>query len=217
MARLHPYFLLCPTPNPPILAGVARRNTRALWTEAVRKGTIGSKQAQQTVAKRSSQSATRGFRGLILGIDPSLRGTGLAVVDTRSGEPRLLASETLRMHASVPTHICLARIHEAVMRLASEHHAEAVALEATVYVQNLRTVHILGASRGAALAAAGRLGLPVAEYAPTRIKLAVTGNGKSTKQQVEGMVRSVLQLEDVLPLDEADAAAAALCHGWTSR
>lgn len=121
------------------------------------------------------------------------------------------------MHASVPTHVCLARIHEAALRLAGAHQAEAVALEATVYVQNLRTVHILGASRGAALAAAGALGLTVAEYAPTRIKQAVTGNGKASKEQVAGMVRSVLRLDASLPLDESDAAAAALCHGWTSR
>lgn len=183
----------------------------------MRKGAVGAKQGGKPAGKPAAASASRGFRGIILGIDPSLRGTGLAVVDTRGGEPRLLASETLRMHASVPTHICLARIHEAAMRLAGEHQADAVALEATVYVQNLRTVHILGASRGAALAAAGRLGLAVAEYAPSRIKQAVTGNGKASKAQVEGMVRSVLRLEEALPLDEADAAAAALCHGWTSR
>lgn len=154
---------------------------------------------------------------MILGVDPSLRGTGLAVVDTRGAQPRLLASETLRMPAAVPAHLCLARIHAAAVRLAGEHGAEAVALEATVYVQNLRTMHILGASRGAALAAAGALGLVVAEYAPARIKQAVTGNGRASKQQVEGMVRQLLGLAERLPLDEADAAAAALCHGWSAR
>lgn len=194
---------------------VARRNTRALWTDAVRSGSVGRTPA--TKSKAQPTKVTRGFQGIILGVDPSLRGTGLAVVDTRGTEPRLLASETLRMHASVPTHVCLARIHEAALRLASTYQAQAVALEATVYVQNLRTVHILGASRGAALAAAGALGLAVAEYAPTRIKQAVTGNGKASKEQVAGMMRSVLRLEADLPLDESDAAAAALCHGWTLR
>lgn len=194
---------------------VARRNTRALWTDAVRSGSVG--RAPAAKPKPQPTKVTRGFQGIILGVDPSLRGTGLAVVDTRGTEPRLLASETLRMHASVPTHVCLARIHEAALRLASTYQAQAVALEATVYVQNLRTVHILGASRGAALAAAGALGLAVAEYAPTRIKQAVTGNGKASKEQVAGMMRSVLRLEADLPLDESDAAAAALCHGWTLR
>ena len=179
----------------------------------MRSGAIGRRES----AKPSTRGPARGFRGIILGVDPSLRGTGLAVVDTRGESPRLLASETLRMHASVPTHVCLARIHAAALRLAAEHTAQVVALEATVYVQNLRTMHILGASRGAALAAAGALGLAVAEYAPARIKQSVTGNGKASKQQVEGMVRSVLRLEEALPLDEADAAAAALCHGWSSR
>lgn len=194
---------------------VARRNSRALWTDAVRSGAVG--RTPSTKPKSQPTTSNRGFKGVILGIDPSLRGTGLAVVDTRGTEPRLLASQTLRMHASVPTHICLARIHEAALRLASEHQAQACALEATVYVQNLRTVHILGASRGAALAAAGMLGLAVAEYAPSRIKQAVTGNGKASKEQVEGMVRMVLRLDEHLPLDESDAAAAALCHGWSAR
>lgn len=194
---------------------VARRNTRALWTEAVRKGTLGRPGAPRPKAKVAGPG--RGFRGVILGVDPSLRGTGLAVVDTRGPQPRLLASETLRMHASVPPHVCLARIHEAALRLAGSHQAQAVALEATVYVQNLRTMHILGASRGAALAAAGALGLTVAEYAPSRIKQSVTGNGQASKQQVEGMVRTLLGLVESLPLDEADAAAAALCHGWSAR
>lgn len=181
----------------------------------MRSGAVGERRAAKPAPRTATPS--RGFRGVILGVDPSLRGTGLAVVDTRGPAPRLLASETLRMHASVPTHVCLARIHEAALRLAGEHRAQVVALEATVYVQNLRTVHILGASRGAALAAAGALGLAVAEYAPSRIKQAVTGNGKASKEQVEGMVRSLLRLGEELPLDESDAAAAALCHGWSAR
>ena len=97
------------------------------------------------------------------------------------------------------------------------HRAGAVALESTVYVQNLRTVAILGASRGAALAAAGALGVPVAEYAPSRIKQAVTGNGRADKSQVARMTRTLLGLEGELAHDEADAAAIALCHGWTAR
>jgi len=190
---------------------VASRNARALWTAALSSGKLTRKNAAK------NPTATRGFRGVILGVDPSLRGTGLAIVDTRGNEPKLLASETLTMHASVPTHICLARIYEAALRLASTYEAKAMALESTIYVQNLRTVHILGASRGASLAAAGMLGLEVAEYAPTRIKLAVTGNGKASKEQVGGMVRTALRLTEDLPLDESDAAAAALCHGWSSR
>lgn len=200
-----------PTGKPVHLRVVARRNARALWTAALSGGKLTTKPIVKHV------SATRGFKGVILGVDPSLRGTGLAVIDTRGREPRLLASETLKMHASVPIPICLARIYEAALRLASTHEAKVMALEATVYVQNLRTVHILGASRGAALAAAGTLGLTVAEYAPTRIKQAVSGNGKASKEQVGGMVSSVLRLTENLPLDESDAAATALCHGWSAR
>jgi crossover junction endodeoxyribonuclease RuvC len=77
-------------------------------------------------------------------------------------------------------------------------------------------VATLGASRGAALAAAGASRAGVAEYAPSRVKQAVTGSGKATKPQVARMVASLLRLPSVLPLDESDAAAVALCHGWTA-
>lgn len=192
---------------------MAARSPRSLWTDAVRSGKVGR---APSGAARKAPTARRGFKGTVLGIDPSLRGTGLAVVDLSGNSPRLLASATLRMPASLEPHACLARIHAEVLALGRAHRAGAVALESTVYVQNLRTVAILGASRGAALAAAGALGVPVAEYAPSRIKQAVTGNGRADKSQVARMTRSLLGLGQELAHDEADAAAVAICHGWTA-
>lgn len=193
---------------------MAARSARSLWTDAVRSGKVG---AGASPKARPTPSPVRGFRGVVLGIDPSLRGTGLAVVDLAGASPRLLASATLRMPAGRHAHDCLARIHAEVLAMGRAHRVGAVALESTVYVQNLRTVAILGASRGAALAAAGALGVPVAEYAPSRIKQAVTGNGRADKSQVARMTRTLLGLEGELAHDEADAAAIALCHGWTAR
>jgi crossover junction endodeoxyribonuclease RuvC len=158
----------------------------------------------------------RGFRGVVLGVDPSLRGSGLAVLDLSGPEPRLVESRTLRLSPVATPHACLAEIHRAVTELIARHQVTAVALESTVYVQNLRTVATLGASRGAALAAAGASRASVAEYAPSRVKQAVTGSGKATKPQVARMVASLLRLPSDLPLDESDAAAVALCHGWTA-
>ena len=195
------------------MAAVAARSARSLWTDAIRSGSVGRK---PSAARRPSPQGSRGFRGVVLGIDPSLRGTGLAVVDLRGETPLLRASATLRMPASLAAHDCLARIHAEVLAMGRAHDVGAVALESTVYVQNLRTVAILGASRGAALAAAGALGVPVAEYAPSRIKQAVTGNGRADKSQVARMIRSLLGTDGELAHDEADAAAIALCHGWTA-
>jgi len=192
--------------------GVARTSSRDLWTAALRGGSL--KAARPA---RAPGAATRGFRGVVLGIDPSLRGSGLAVVDLSGAEPRLLESRTLGLGGAAEPHLCLAQIHAAVAELIARHGVTAVAVEATVFVQNLRTVATLGAARGAALAAAGASGAAVAEYAPTRVKQAVTGNGKAAKPQVARMVAALLRLPRELPLDESDAAAAALCHGWTAR
>jgi crossover junction endodeoxyribonuclease RuvC len=75
----------------------------------------------------------------------------------------------------------------------------------------------MGASRGAALSVLPRLGVKVSEYAPMRIKMAVTGHGAAKKEQVGKMIKSVFGLAEELPLDESDAAAAALCHAYTGK
>jgi crossover junction endodeoxyribonuclease RuvC len=189
---------------------VARKSSRALWTAALKGGEL------KRAPSASTANRARGFRGVVLGVDPSLRGSGLAVLDLSGPEPRLVESRTLRLSPVATPHACLAEIHRAVTELIARHQVTAVALESTVYVQNLRTVATLGASRGAALAAAGASRASVAEYAPSRVKQAVTGSGKATKPQVARMVASLLRLPSDLPLDESDAAAVALCHGWTA-
>ncbi len=195
---------------------MARTSARALWTAALRGGALRPSNPPRRASTHPAGSA-RGFRGVVLGIDPSLRGTGLAVVDLAAAEPRLLESRTLGLGPSAAAPLCLAEIHAAVSDLIARHRVRAVAVESTVYVQNLRTVATLGASRGAALAAAGAAEIAVAEYAPTRVKQAVAGNGKAAKDQVARMVAALLKLPRELPLDESDAAAVALCHGWTAR
>jgi crossover junction endodeoxyribonuclease RuvC len=162
-------------------------------------------------------AAARGCRTVILGIDPSLRGTGLAVVDARAEPMRLLASVTVKLGPKLAPYECLGRIADAVEALAREHEVTHAAIEETIYVQNFRTAQAMGASRGAALSVLARLGVKVGEYAPTRIKLAVAGHGAAKKEQVGRMVRSVLGLPAELALDESDAAAAALCHAFTAR
>ncbi|MGA0132841.1 MAG: crossover junction endodeoxyribonuclease RuvC, partial [Opitutales bacterium] len=139
------------------------------------------------------------------------------VVDARGPAPRLLASTTLRLPARLTQAECLGRIAAASEKMAREHQATEVAVEGTIYVQNFRTAQAMGASRGAALGAVARLGLKVTEYAPARIKQAVAGHGRASKDQVGRMVSAALGLTDVLPADESDAAAAALCHAYNAR
>jgi len=197
---------------------MARKSSRSLWTDKLR-GVASSPTGAPTprARKAAPASAARGCRAVILGIDPSLRGTGLAVIDARTEPMRLLASVTVRLGSKLAPYECLGRIADAVERLARAHHATHAAIEETIYVQNFRTAQAMGASRGAALSVLARLGVKVGEYAPRRIKMAVSGHGAASKEQVGRMVRTVLGLPTELSLDESDAAAAALCHAFTAR
>ena len=92
-----------------------------------------------------------------------------------------------------------------------------VALEQTIYVQNFQTAQILGAARGAAISAAALQNRPVFEYPPLRVKQAVVGAGRASKEQMARTVMALLGHGRTLALDEADAAGVALCHAFTWR
>jgi crossover junction endodeoxyribonuclease RuvC len=197
---------------------MARKSARSLWTDKLRGVASTPTGARSPRARKASPApAGRGCRAVILGIDPSLRGTGLAVIDARSEPMRLLASVTVKLGPKLAPYECLGRIADEVERLARAHGVTHAAIEETIYVQNFRTAQAMGASRGAALSVLPRLGVKVGEYAPTRIKLAVAGHGAAKKEQVGRMIRSVLGLATELALDESDAAAVALCHAYTAR
>jgi crossover junction endodeoxyribonuclease RuvC len=161
----------------------------------------------------------KAFVGIVLGIDPSLRGTGLAIIEFRAGRPPvLLRCATVSVPRGRPMAVALAAIHRAVSDyLAQESAIRHVALEQTIYVQNFQTAQILGAARGAAIAAAALRGLPVFEYPPLRVKQAVAGSGRASKEQLARTVRSLLGHGRALASDEADAAGVALCHAFTWR
>lgn len=160
------------------------------------------------------------FRGTVLGIDPSLRGSGFAVLEiTGRGEGmgRLLHSRILKLKSALSLPDCLGHIAGTVDDLLAAYPVDHVALEQTIYVQNFQTAQILGAARGAAIAAASLGGRPVFEYAPLRIKQAVVGFGRASKEQVARTLAQLLKLESLPSLDETDAAGVALCHALTWR
>lgn len=162
--------------------------------------------------------ARRPFEGFVLGIDPSLRGSGFAVVEfSLRSEPKLHFSRTLRLKPNLPLADCLGEIYKLCSDFCHEYPIRHVALEETIYVNNFKVAQVLGAARGAAIAAANVIGKPVFEYPPLRIKQAVVGFGRAGKTQVAGMTKQILRLNESLPFDESDAAAAALCHAYTYR
>lgn len=160
----------------------------------------------------------KAYAGVVLGVDPSLRGTGLALIEFTPGrQPLLLRCQTVRVPPGETMAQALGEIHRAVSSFLEHAGVRHVALEQTIYVQNIRTAQILGAARGAAMAAAALRGRPVFEYAPLRVKQAVVGVGRASKEQMARTVMALLGHGRTLALDEADAAGVALCHAFTWR
>jgi crossover junction endodeoxyribonuclease RuvC len=199
-------------------------NVRQLWAAKLA-GRDVSSQARAWEGGNSHASAMgtgarsrAPFVGLVLGIDPSLRGTGLALIEFAAGrQPLLLRCHTVRVATKHSMATALGEIHRAVSAFLEGGAVRHVALEQTIYVQNIRTAQILGAARGAAIAAVALRERPVFEYAPLRVKQAVVGVGRASKEQVARTVMSLLGHGRTLAPDEADAAGVALCHAFTWR
>jgi len=158
------------------------------------------------------------FAGRVLGIDPSLRGTGLALIEFVPGRtPVLLRCQTVKVAARSSMAFCLGEIHRGVTAFVMDFDPRHVALEQTIYVQNFQTAQILGAARGAAIAAAALQQKEIFEYAPLRVKQAVVGQGRASKDQMARTVMALLGHGRAMAFDEADAAGVALCHAFTWR
>jgi crossover junction endodeoxyribonuclease RuvC len=108
-------------------------------------------------------------------------------------------------------------IHDELGRILSDHLPQCVSLEKTFVGDNVQTAFRLGEARGAILVAAAQAGVAVCEYAPAEIKVAVAGNGRAAKEQMQIMVARLLGIADALAADQADALGAAICHLHTSR
>ena len=191
---------------------MARKSTRKLWAEHVARGGHSATRAKIGPLK------TVQFEGLVLGIDPSLRGSGFAVLDYRPNcSVSVVETATLRLKSNISQIECLGAISHQVEDFIDQHTIRHVAIEQTIYVQNFQTAQILGAARGAAIAVASMRGLKVFEYAPLRIKQAIAGAGRASKEQVARTLQSITGTDLTDRLDESDAAAVALCHAYTWR
>ena len=153
---------------------------------------------------------------VILGLDPSLRGTGYGVIQTTRPSPRTLAHGTIRCPASWPHSRCLVKIAQTLRDLVRAHQPAVCVVEGLFYAQNLRTALILGEARGAALAVVAEAGMEVFEIAPRKVKQAIVGYGAAQKTAVARMVQRLLGLPDLPAPDAADALALALTHARES-
>lgn len=148
----------------------------------------------------------------VLGIDTSLRSTGVGVVETHGN--RLVAVEQGRIHN--PDRLllseCLRRLDAQIRDLIGRTRPDAAAIEDIFYCRNARTAMILGEARGVAISACAASGVPVYEYAPRRVKQSIAGHGNADKTQVRKMIMALLGLKDEPQEDAGDALALAVCH-----
>ncbi len=193
------------------LGTLLNKSSRKLWAKHLAGGSTGKK----TDSSIRLSLRKKPFLGRILGVDPSLRGTGVAVLECDHGKYSLLHSETLDLGSKVSSIACLGEIHQLISHLIALWQPRHLSCEETIYVQNFKTAQIMGSARGAALSAAAIRQVPVYEYAPLRVKQAVVGFGRASKQQMADTLAQMLGLPHALPFDQADALGLALCHALT--
>jgi crossover junction endodeoxyribonuclease RuvC len=147
---------------------------------------------------------------VILGVDPSLRGTGYGVI--RLGQPQAmtLALGTITCPAAWEHSRCLVKISQTLRDVVRKFQPTACVVEGLFYAQNLKTALVMGEARGAAVAAVAEGGLDIFEIAPRKVKQAIVGYGAAQKLAVAKMVQRLLGLAELPAPDAADALALAL-------
>lgn len=148
----------------------------------------------------------------ILGIDPGTRITGYGIIDVDGNRLRHVDNGIIKTNSSEPLPLRLKAIYDGLTRVLGEFSPQGVAVEQVFLAKNPRAALTLGHARGTAVLAAVNLGLNVEEYSALQVKSAVVGYGHAAKQQVQQMVKALLNLPEIAQEDASDALAVAICH-----
>ncbi|MDR3651350.1 MAG: crossover junction endodeoxyribonuclease RuvC [Paludibacter sp.] len=152
---------------------------------------------------------------IILGIDPGTTIMGYGILKVTGNKTEMLAMGVLDLKKYKDHYLKLQRIFARTLSLIDEFHPDHLAIEAPFFGKNVQSMLKLGRAQGVAMAAALYRDIPITEYAPLKIKMAITGSGAASKEQVADMLQRYLKIpkEDMLPqLDATDGLAAAYCH-----
>lgn len=152
---------------------------------------------------------------IILGIDPGTNVMGYGLIKVTNNKPEMLAMGILQLNKYEDHYLRLKKIFDRTVGLIDEFLPDEFAIESQFFGKNVQSMLKLGRAQGTAIAAALNRDLPIFEYAPLKIKMAITGNGRASKEQVADMLRRELKIpaESLLPqLDASDGLATALCH-----
>ena len=149
---------------------------------------------------------------IVLGIDPGTAATGYGIIERDGSRLRLIDYGCLETLSTQQLPTRLLEIHRAVTELIVTHRPDQIGVERLFFNRNVQTAFAVGQARGVVLLAAAEHGLPVFEYGPHEVKMAVTGYGRADKTQVQRMVQMVLGMSKLpKPDDAADALAVAIC------
>ncbi|TXT34039.1 MAG: crossover junction endodeoxyribonuclease RuvC [Chitinophagaceae bacterium] len=153
------------------------------------------------------------YDAVILGIDPGTQLMGFALLGIQKGKPTLLIMDVLKLTKEKDIYARLEMIYTKITALIQLYHPTSFAIEAPFFGKNVQSMLKLGRAQGVAIAAAMQAQIPVTEYAPKKVKQAITGNGNADKEQVWKMLQTILQIaEKPKHYDATDALSVALCH-----
>jgi crossover junction endodeoxyribonuclease RuvC len=169
------------------------------------------RRAAAPVMQRTISLSSNGGK-VIVGLDPSLRGTGYGVIRLGKPHPQTLAHGTISCPANWEHSRCLAKIAQTLRHVLKLHQPAVCIVESLFFAQNLQTAILMGEARGAALATMAEAGLEIYELAPRKVKQAIVGYGAAQKHAVAKMVQRLLCLAELPAPDAADALALALTH-----
>ena len=165
-------------------------------------------------------TAQDNFDRIIIGIDPGTNVMGYGVIGVSGKKPHLIALGVVKLSKFESHYLRLRRIYERVLGLVEQYLPDEMAIEAPLFGKNVQSMLKLGRAQGVAMAAALSRDIPITEYEPRKIKMAITGNGGASKEQVRELLKRMLLIPqaqlDELELDATDGLAAALCHFYES-
>lgn len=152
---------------------------------------------------------------VILGIDPGTNVMGYGIIKVEGTKPSIVAMGVIDLRKMTDPYLKLGHIFQRVMGLIDSYLPDEMAIEAPFFGKNVQSMLKLGRAQGVAMAAAINHSVPITEYAPLKIKMAITGSGSASKEQVAAMLQRILKIApDDMPkfFDATDALAAAYCH-----
>ena len=156
---------------------------------------------------------------IIMGVDPGTNVMGYGILGIKGKKAEMIALGVIELSKFESHYLRLKRIYDRILSLVEQYLPDEMAIEAPFFGKNVQSMLKLGRAQGVAMAAALARDVPITEYEPRKIKMAITGTGAASKEQVREMLKRILNIQEsqLLPqLDSTDALAAAVCHFYES-